>query len=159
MSHPQRDRGFTMIEVMVTIALMGTLMAIAVSGWSSWAKASAHSGAAREIQSAMRQSQQQAVTEGGAMCFLFDDGSDSYAIYRGRCSDAAKVLARGPVKLASGVRISTPSFTSEANVPNPGVTFASRGTGSPGTVAVTRDGSSTVYTLSVEGLTGRVSLN
>jgi type II secretion system protein H len=159
MSHPTRDGGFTLIEALVTVSLMGVMMAIAVGGWSSWAQASAHSGAAREIQSAMRQAQQQAVTEGRAMCFLFDDAADSYSVYRGRCSDATKVKVLGPRTLAAQVRISAPSFTSAAGTPAPGATFQGRGTGSPGDVEITRDGSSKVYTLSVDWLTGRVSLS
>jgi type II secretion system protein H len=156
-THPQRDSGFTLIEVMVTIALMGILMAFAVSGWSSWAKASAHSGAARETQSAMRQAQQQAVTEGRAMCVQFDDAADTYSVFRGRCSDPAKVRAIGPVEIAAGVHIEAPNFTSSAGTPATGVSFHARGTASPGELRITRDGSTTVYRLTVEGLTGRVS--
>ena len=92
------------------------------------------------------------------MCFLFDDGADSYSVYRGSCSDATKVKILGPRALAAKVRISGPSFTSAAGTPAPGVTFQGRGTGSPGDVKITRDGSTKVYTLSVDWLTGRVSL-
>lgn len=155
MSHHRSDSGFTLIEVMVTIALAGILMAIAVSGWSSWAKASAHSGAAREIQSAMRQAQQQAVTEGTATCFWFDDAADTYAVYRGRCTDAGKQLVKGPVAVSPYVDISTPAFGSDGT----GTSFLGRGTGSPGSVSVTRPGSTTTYVLTVDGLTGRVGIS
>lgn len=157
MSHPPRDSGFTLIEVMTTLALLGILAAISVSGWSSWAKASAHSGAAREIQSAMRQAQQRAVTEGRAMCVWFDDAADTYTIYRGRCTDASKVKISGPVKTASQVAIQGPNFTSSAGTPSTGVTFQGRGTGSPGDVRIVRDGSSKIFVLKVDWLTGRVS--
>ena len=39
------------------------------------------------------------------------------------------------------------------------MTFFARGTASPGSVRVTREGSSKVYIIQVEGLTGRVSLD
>lgn len=157
MSHPRSDSGFTLLEVMVTIAISGILMAIAVSGWSSWAKASAHSGAAREIQSAMRQAQQQAVTEGTATCFLFDDAADTYAVYRGRCTEAGKVLVKGPVEVSPYVDITTPEFG--AGGADAGTSFLGRGTGSAGTVAVTRPGSTKTYVLTVDGLTGRVGIS
>lgn len=68
----QRDNGFTVIEPLVTISLLGRMMAIALSGWSSWARESGQAGAAREFQSTMRQTQQRAITEGRAMCVGFD---------------------------------------------------------------------------------------
>ena len=71
MSSQDRDSGFTMIELLVTIALLGIMMAIAVSGWSAWAKASRQSGTARELQSVLRQAQVRAVTEGRAVCVAF----------------------------------------------------------------------------------------
>jgi prepilin-type N-terminal cleavage/methylation domain-containing protein len=157
-SDHERDGGYTLVELMVTIALLSTLMAIAVSGWSSWAKASAHSGTAREIQSAMRQAQQQAVTEGRAMCVWFD-GPTSFTVFRGRCSDATKEPVLGPVETPPHVQIASPSFTSSAGTATTGVSFHGRGTASPGAVRITRSGSSKVYTITVEGLTGRVSVS
>jgi type II secretion system protein H len=160
MSQPARDSGYTLIEVMVTLALLGVIMAIAVSGWSSWARASEQSGTARAIESAMRQAHQRAVTEGRAMCILFDDAADTYALYRGACDDAGKTLLRGPMDTQSeAVQIAAPGFTSGTGTPSTGVTFQARGTAWPGDVTVTRDSSSKVYTLEVEGLTGRVSLS
>jgi prepilin-type N-terminal cleavage/methylation domain-containing protein len=157
MPHPPRDSGYSLIEVLTAIALMGVLMAIAVGAWSSWTKASAQSGAAREIQSAMRQAQQRAVTEGKATCVLFNDAADTYAVYSGSCSDTGKTLVDGPRTVAKNVHIDSPHFTLSSGS-SAGATFQARGTGSPGDVKVTRDGSSTAYTLDVDWLTGRVSL-
>lgn len=158
MSRHPNEGGFTLIEVLTTITLLGTVMAIAVGGWSTWTKASAHSGMAREIQSVMRQAQQRAVTEGGATCVWFDEAADSYSVYRGRCADASKTRVFGPVEARGHVHIDSPSFTSTGGSASSGATFEGRGTGSPGEVRVTRDGSSKVYELSVDWLTGRVSL-
>ena len=157
MAQPSSDRGSTLLEVLTTISLMGILMAFAVSGWSAWARASAHTGTAREIQSVMRQAQQRAVTEGVATCVLFDDSADTYTVYRGACSASGKVKVSGPVRTPAGVALSSPAFTSGGS-PGSGVTFQGRGTGSPGEVRVTRQGSSKIYELSVDWLTGRVSL-
>ena len=159
MSAKSRDSGFTMIELLVTIALLGLMMAIAVSGWTSWAKASRQSGTARELLSVMRQAQVRAVTEGRPICVSFRVAQNDYTLYRGTCDDAAKVTIIGPVPSDSAnVQLAAPSFTGPSGT-STGVTFSARGTAWPGSVQVTRSGSSKTYTLTVEGLTGRVSLS
>lgn len=157
MSHPDRDSGFTLIEVMVTVTLLGMMMAIAVGGFSSWAKASAHSGTAREVQTVLRQAQQRAVTEGLAMCVWFDTGANTYTHYRGACDSPTKQLLVGPYRTGDpAVRLTAPGFPTTTS---PGVTFYARGTATAGSVKVTRTGSTKEYVVSVEGLTGRVSLS
>lgn len=158
MSHPPRDSGFTLIEVLVTVAVLGVMMAISISGWSSWARAGEQSGTASELQSVLRQTQQRAVTEGRAMCVQFDVSANVYTVYTGACNDAARVQVVGPIKTsAPSVRVGSPGFTGPSGS-STGVTFYARGTAWPGSVKVTRNGESKVYTLDVEGLTGRVSL-
>lgn len=157
MGKPSRDSGVTLIELLVTISLLGAMMAIAFSGWASWAHAGEQSGTARELQSLLRQTQQRAVTEGRAMCVQFDVPGDQYSVYRGACSDAGRTIVRGPIPTGSArVHLASPAFV-EAGTET-GVTFFARGTATPGSVEVTRTGSSTVFTLAVERLTGRVSL-
>lgn len=157
MPHQDRDGGFTLVEVMVAIVLLGIMMAIAVGGFSSWAKASAHSGTAREVQTVMRQAQQRAVTEGLAMCVWFDVAANTYTVYRGACDSPAKQHLTGPHQTESpDVRLAAPAFPSAAS---PGVTLYARGTAVQGSVKVTRTGSTKQYVITVEGLTGRVSLS
>lgn len=158
MSHPDGDGGFTLIEVLVAIALIGLMATLAVGGYSRWAKSSAHVGTAREVQTTMRQAQQQAVTEGRATCVWFDVSSDTYTVYRGACEASTKQKLTGPHHTASDdVGLSEPSFAGSAGA-SAGVTFYARGTAAAGQVQVTRSGSAKVYRLTVEGLTGRVSL-
>jgi prepilin-type N-terminal cleavage/methylation domain-containing protein len=157
MSQPARDGGFTLIEVLVAISLMSVMMFIAISGWSSWARASEQAGTARELQSVMRRTQQSAVTEGRAMCVQIDVAANQYSVYRGACADASRTKIWGPMSAdSSQVAFTAPDFPGPGT--GTGVTFYARGTASSGSVKITRAGATRVYTVSVEGLTGRVSL-
>jgi len=158
MANPE-DTGASLIELLVAIVLLGLIIAISVSGWKTWARASEHSGAARHVQSLLRQAQQRAVTEGTSMCVAFDTTTDSYTLYQGLCTDPSKVRIDGPFDTdSSAVHLSSPAFTSSSGTQQ-GVTFSARGTAWPGEVRVTRDGSTKVYRITVEGLTGRVALS
>lgn len=154
-----RDSGFTLVELMVTLALLGLMAAISIGGWRSWAVASEHTGTAREIQSLLRRAHQRAVTEGRATCVQFDAAGSSWTLFRGACDDPARLRLEGPVTADSReVQVASPAFTGPAGT-STGVTFYARGTAWPGEVRVTRTGTSKTYVLKVEGLTGRVSLS
>ncbi|GHJ58760.1 hypothetical protein NOK12_12780 [Nocardioides sp. OK12] len=149
------DAGYTMIEMIVVIAIAGTLMAAAVSGWQTWSRASAQDGLVTELRGVLRQAQQRAVTTGTSTCVLFD--AASWSIYRGRCDDDAKVLLEGPIEAHAGLRLTDPRFQHGESAYLPGVSFAPRGTATPGRVTVERDGAAREAVVSVEGLTGRVT--
>lgn len=155
-----RDHGFTLLEVMIGVALSSVLMAFAVVGWQSYARAQAHRGTAEDVQALLRHAQQRAVTEGSSMCVLFDTVSDSWALYRRTCDDPTKQLLESGFETADGrVHLDAASFVSGPGVSGAGVTFRSRGTASPGQVRIGREGTDTTYIVRVDGLTGRVSFD
>ena len=152
------DAGFTMLETMVTIGIAGVLMAMAVTGWNKWSNSLDHEGTATRIQAVLRDAQQRAVTEGSSICVRFSTTGNSWTVLRGTCASPGARLDGDNVD-AGSVSLRDPAFTSDAGTPGPGVTFFPRGTATPGSVEVARRGSSTVWTVEVEGLTGRVSVD
>lgn len=152
MRQPVPDDGVTLIEVLVTVALMIALLAIVVSGWGAWANSRAQSETAAQLRTVLRNTQQRAITEGVSMCVTFSD--TAYTVWRGSCTSGDKV--DGPIPVEGVARLSTPSFT--PLVPSQSAvtaTFSGRGTASAGSVDVVRPGSATVYEVKVDGFTGR----
>ena len=163
MAQRARDSGFTLIEIMVVVALISLVSAIGVGSWRQWAIASAHKGAAADLQTVMRQTQVRAVTEGVSFCVKFDTTAETYTVYRRPCDTPAAlplVKVNGPFTLGdshlllTGVQFQQPdgSFASY-------VTFRASGSAWPGGLTIARSGSTKTYSLDVEGLTGRVSIS
>lgn len=152
------DAGFTMLELTCVMAVIGVLATMSVGGLRGWAQAREHAGSASVIQSVLREAQQRAVTEGRAICVDFAVALQTYTVYRAACESIGPSTrpVEGPLSThARHVRIADPAFGPSGS--GSGVTFKPRGTASGGSVAVRRDGSATVYTVTVDALTGRIS--
>jgi hypothetical protein len=106
----------------------------------------------------MRQTQVRAVTEGVGFCIDFDTAAGSYTVYRYSCGPAM-VKVNGPFELASDLSFSNVLFTKPDATTAGQVNFRSSGTAWPGGLVITRTGSAKAYTLTVEGLTGRVAIS
>jgi prepilin-type N-terminal cleavage/methylation domain-containing protein len=155
----RRDGGFTLVEVMVALALFGVLSAMAVSGTRNLISAEGQRGTADAVASTIRNAQVRAVTEGVSMCLSFDTTADTYTLSRFACGTATTKI-NGPNKVEDGsVDITSADFTAADGTVGSGITFRPAGSAYPGTLKIARSGSSKVYTLTVEGLTGRVSIS
>ncbi len=156
MRQPSRESGFTIVEMTVTVVLLGVLMAIAVNRYDHWQAASDQSGTASEIEAVLRSTHQRAITEGAALCVLFDTANGRYAVREGGCA-APGTVVDGPRQVnGDSTHLASPAFTGSGGA---GVVFYARGTATGGSLQVTRDGSSKVYTVHVEQLTGRVTVS
>jgi prepilin-type N-terminal cleavage/methylation domain-containing protein len=160
MSPTRRDSGFTLIEMMVVVGFVSLLATFGVGAWKQWTVAHAQSGAVTDMQTILRQTQIRAVSEGQNFCVKFDTSANTYTIYRFACAPTGNVKVKGPFTLGDPrVQLGTVSFDSVSPATNSQLTFNASGSATPGTLTVTRTGSTKVYTLSVEGLTGRVSVS
>ncbi|HVE28145.1 MAG TPA: GspH/FimT family protein [Sporichthya sp.] len=142
--------GFTLIEICWTMAIFFILCAIAVTPMTRWIGGERQGSTTAALEALLRETQQRSVTEGRSMCVSFNLAAQTYSVLRGTCASAPTVVLQGPIRPDTGVRLESAS-------PAIGVTFYPRGTATPGVVTISRKGSARVDTLTVEGLTGRVS--
>jgi type II secretion system protein H len=146
------QRGFTLIEVLVSMAIMGITLGIVAGGSVSWTRAREQSGSAQQLVSFMRQAQQRALTEATSYCVKFDT-TRTYTMRKGTCASA---ITRGPAETDSAAVTMAASFVQADGTDAAQVVFTPRGTASPGTATVSRPGRADIV-VQVEGLTARVS--
>ena len=152
----RRDEGFTMVELLVSLSIVGVMTALVVTGWSGYARANEHSGTRNDIVSALRAANQRALAEARPYCVTFDVAGGTWTTRRLSCTGAivkAEEVEGKQISLADAAFLQPDAST------QPQVIFMPRGTASKGSIKVNRAGSSKVYVINVEGLTGRVSSN
>jgi len=75
--------GFTMIEVLVTIIIIGILASLAIPGFSRWLPNYRLRGAARDLYSSLQLAKTGAIKERAQWAVAFDGGTNSYKIWSG----------------------------------------------------------------------------
>lgn len=159
-SRPQMrasDNGLTLIELLVAMVIFSMLLITGTTGWSSYRAAVEHRGSAQELVSALRNAQQSALAEAVTYCVAIDPDSRTYTLKKFTCA-ASGTQVRSHQTQSARVTIEDASFTQTDGTAAATVSFFPRGSATPGGVKVLRMGSDKTYIISVEGLTGRVSL-
>jgi len=157
---PLPDEGFTLIELMVVMAIAGTLALTATFSFSNWRNTSQHQGSADELVSQLRNTSQRSISEGRTYCVDVASGGRSYTLWRTACG-AAGVQVAGPFRVQSPNVALTTAVTPPSPAPVCPATstclyFYPRGTAVPAVVTVASEVRSKTYTVRVEGLTARV---
>jgi prepilin-type N-terminal cleavage/methylation domain-containing protein len=151
----ENDSGLTLLEVMVTITVFGILCAMAIPGWRMYERSAGQKGTAQQTTALLRSVAQRAIAEDTAYCARFT--SSAVALWRNTCGTGTSL---GNLVTAQ----SNSSFASASFTQSDGVTVAAdlyfypRGEATAGSVQVTRPSTSKVYTISVQGLSGHVTL-
>ncbi|MBK5307260.1 MAG: GspH/FimT family pseudopilin [Frankiaceae bacterium] len=156
------DAGFTLLEILVALTIMGILTGLAVGPFRAYERATKEQGSVRDVVSTLRNAQERAVSEARTYCVTFNTSAGTYTLSRPvdpsatplQC-DATTVGVRKAFDLRSRIAFESVSFTSASGSNT--VFFTPRGSATPGNVVISRPGSSKRYTVSVEGLTARVS--
>lgn len=153
------DTGYSLIEVLTTIVLMGTLMAIGVGSFRGWALAKDQEGAAVDMQTILRQTQTRSITEGVSFCVTFNTAASTYTVARYACGTATEKVNGPFVMNDARVFFTDIGFRQPDGSSGTGLTFKPTGTATGGQVVIRRQGSPKAYTVTVEGFTGRVSVS
>lgn len=96
---PRNQRGFSLVEIMVTLSIMGIVLAIAVPGFRSSMTRAQFDRATTELQSDLRLAVSTAKSTGRAV--LFDFRADGYRLVD--ATDTTRVYRSR--ELASGIRL------------------------------------------------------
>lgn len=158
------DGGVTLIELIVTLTLMGIVMSIGILAMRNFLMSNREAGTANGIRSALRNASETSLSQGRSFCVYFT--STTWTVYKTDCTVTANKVG-GPYKVDDpSITLSSISFPAPATpVPNQTTAcptasrcayFYPRGTALPGSLRVVRGGKT--YTLNVEGLTSRVSM-
>jgi len=135
-----RATGFTMIELMIGLAIAGLLLVLAMPGYSVWIADGQIRNAAESIASGMRYAQSQAVARNSAVAFVLTPATG----WDARLEIDASILQSGVFAEGSGLATSTPTPAAATTV-----TFSSLG----GIVA-NADASVTLTEVDVTSATG-----
>lgn len=159
MRRPSGTAGLTMIELVVVMVIIGALSALGTSGWSGYQRTVEHRGSAQELVSALRNAQQASLAEAVTYCVSFDTATRSYQVFKFACGASGVSSGSADTTQSSRVTLVMPAFTQLNGSTASQVSFFPRGSATKGSVAVARQGSDRTYTVTVEGLTGRVALS
>jgi prepilin-type N-terminal cleavage/methylation domain-containing protein len=147
------DRGFTLLEVITTCLLLGILLGLGVGPWQSYRHARAHIEARTELVAAMRNAQISSVAEN--VTYRIDITPAKAVTYR-VASSGAQQTRQFEIEDAT-VTFGGAAFEDSSSAVGTTAYFYPRGSASKGSVEVRRTGRAKVYTVSLEGLTARVS--
>jgi len=75
--------GFTTLELLVTLSILGILTALAAPGFSNWLPGFRLKGAARDLYSNLQLAKSGAIKDQGEWAITFDAGGNSYQIVSG----------------------------------------------------------------------------
>lgn len=149
------DAGFTLVELTVVMLLMGVGMAIAVGAWNKYNAAQQQVGTTRALAGFLRETGARAVRDAVPYRVVFaPDGRSATAE---RCPTTSSCTTVTTTRPQGAVTYSGPSFTDRTGLTATTAWFYPRGTASKGSVSVTETGRTATHSVSVEGLTGRVT--
>ena len=142
------NKGFTLIELMIVIAIIGILSSVSMYGWLGYQNNVNLKTAAREVMADIASCRQLAVSGNCDYLIQFTDGSPNYTITAPTCIPPPPAKTKRLTSFGSGLTTTTTTFGTAP------VSFISRGTSSFGTINLKNSKNSTAtITINITGRT------
>lgn len=109
------QNGFSAVELLIALALMGILSAIAFTSWTRLLPTYSLNNSVRQIQSELHHIKMRAVAEGVAFQMAYSQDGSGYTIKRDMQTVSNKPIADGTVITKDGVISFSPHGTAGAN--------------------------------------------
>ncbi len=151
--------GFTLLELLVVITLLGIMFAIGVPSWRAYQSSQQLISSTRDVVSMMRHAQGSAVSNSSTTRIDFSANGKTVTEYLATttlASTTATYTQVARIDFPNDVTVSSSSFTARTGGASASLYFFSRGTATDGRV-VLRRGTGATHTITVEGVTGRVA--
>lgn len=110
-----RNEGFSIVEVIVALALMGILTAIAMPNWNRLLPNYALNNSVRQVQSELHSLKMRAAAENVGFQLAYSQGANAYSIQQDSKILATKPIAEGTNITKDGVIAFSPRGTAGAN--------------------------------------------
>ncbi|HOO41083.1 MAG TPA: prepilin-type N-terminal cleavage/methylation domain-containing protein [Syntrophales bacterium] len=131
-----KRRGFSLVELMIVIALIGILSSIAIPSWNRYRQNADLKTAARGIAGDVFNMKQRAVSEQTRYRIIFDLANHRYQLIKGSTGNDV-IQTRDLSEYGPGITLTKTTFTNDT------VNFFTRGTTDWGTVSLKNSREST----------------